>query len=203
MDKREMEVVKMATAGRRSAGGGQRIVTAPRGVEVLVKKAAVDEEFRGMLLAKRGAAAAAIGLELDPAEAAMLSTISEEHLARIIDQTVVPTEHRRVFLGKMAAAMLTAIGVGLVLTDEDVLAQGGGRAALASPPPPRTDTPTTDTAPATSVGRFYGSGASGGAGPGRISPPSTTVPRGGLPGGGQYELPPQPASQPAPPTGVP
>lgn len=195
-------------------------VKVPRGVEVLVKKAAVDEEFRKLLLAQRGDAAAAIGLELDPVERAMLSTIPEGQLGRIIGQTVVPTEQRRVFLGKVAAAMLAALGVGLA-TSEGSEAVGG--AAVAAPgaasgsvyvgvggigggvagtprasQPPQTSTkpaPTTETAPAaTSVGRFYGSGASGGAGPGRVLQPATPAP---APGGGQYELPPQPATQPA------
>ena len=80
---------------------------------MLVKKAAVDEAFRQMLLSQRGQAAAAIGLDLDPAESAMLSAIPEPHLAGIIRQTVVPTEQRRVFMGTVAAAMLAVLGVGL------------------------------------------------------------------------------------------
>src|SRR4030042_1117067 len=44
----------------------------PRGIEVLIKKAAVDPEFRAVLLEKRAAAADEIGLVLDPAEGLML-----------------------------------------------------------------------------------------------------------------------------------
>jgi hypothetical protein len=81
----------------------------PRGIEVLVKKASVDAEFRELLFEKRGGAATAIGLELDPAESAMLSAIPQEQLAHIISQTVVPVEQRRVFLGRVASAMIAVL----------------------------------------------------------------------------------------------
>ena len=109
----EMEAVRTTIVGGRPPGSGRRDTAVPRGIEVLVKKAAVDEAFRGKLLAQRGAAAAEIGLELDPAESAMLGVIAEEQLAGIIRQTVVPTEQRRVFMGTVAAAMLAVMGVGL------------------------------------------------------------------------------------------
>jgi len=47
----------------------------PRGVEVLVKKAAVDPAFKKLLLEKRAGAAEAIALKLEPAEAAMLAAL--------------------------------------------------------------------------------------------------------------------------------
>jgi hypothetical protein len=127
----EKQAVRTTIVGGRPPGSGRDYtINVPRGVEVLVKKAAVDAAFRQVLLAQRGAAAAAIGLQLDPAEQAMLSTIPQAHLARIIDQTVVPTEQRHVFLGHVAAAMLVALGVTLVLTTEDIVTAGGGRAGL-------------------------------------------------------------------------
>lgn len=98
-----------------SNGSDHRDAPIPRGIEVLIKKAAVDPEFRQLLLEQRGDAAAAIELELDPAETAMLKAIPAEQLAQLINQTVVPTEQRRVFLGRTAAAMLVAIGAGLVI----------------------------------------------------------------------------------------
>jgi hypothetical protein len=85
----------------------------PRGIEVLVKKASVDAQFRERLLDQRGDVAAEIGLELDPAERAMLSAIPRQQLAQLIQQTSVPVEHRRVFLGRVAAAMLAVLGTGL------------------------------------------------------------------------------------------
>jgi hypothetical protein len=109
----EKEAVRTTIVGGRPPGSGRSNVTVPLGIEVLVKKAAVDPEFRGLLFEQRGGAAAAIGLELDPAEDAMLSAIPKEQLAQIIGQTDVPDEQRRVFLGRIAAAMLAALGVSL------------------------------------------------------------------------------------------
>jgi len=83
----------------------------PKGVEVLVKKAAVDPEFKAVLLDRRAEAAGRIGLELDAAEAMMLAAVPREQLEAIVARTTVPAEHRRAFLGQAAAAMLAAVGV--------------------------------------------------------------------------------------------
>jgi hypothetical protein len=83
----------------------------PRGLEVLVKKAAVDPPFRELLLTQRAAAAEQIGLTLDPSEALMLAAVPASQLQAIIAQTTVPQEHRRAFLGQAAAAMLAVLGV--------------------------------------------------------------------------------------------
>ncbi len=109
----EQEAVRTTIVGGRPPGSGRNNVTVPRGIEVLLKKAAVDPDFRQTLLERRGSSAASIELQLDPAEDAMLRAIPDEQLARIISQTVVPVEQRRVFLGRVAAAMLAAIGAGL------------------------------------------------------------------------------------------
>ena len=106
----EMEAVPTTIVGGWPPGSGRDVGTIPRGVEVLLKKAAVDAEFRDRLLAERGSAAAAIELELDPAERAMLKAIPREQLENIVAQTVVPVEQRRVFLGRLAAPMLAVLG---------------------------------------------------------------------------------------------
>jgi hypothetical protein len=82
----------------------------PRGIEILVKKASVDGAFRRHLLAERSGAAERIGLELDPAEAAMLDAIPETQLVAIIEKTRVAPLLRPAFLGYAAAAMLAAVG---------------------------------------------------------------------------------------------
>jgi hypothetical protein len=109
----EREAVRTTIVGGRPPGSGRSNITVPRGIEVLVKKAAVDPEFCELLFAQRGAAAAAIELELDPAENAMLSAIPQEQLTQIVRQTTVPVEQRRVFLGRLAVAMLAVLGGGL------------------------------------------------------------------------------------------
>jgi hypothetical protein len=110
----EKEAVRTTIVGGRPPGSGRNTGAVPRGIEVLVKKAAVDGKFRELLLDQRGGAATFIGLELDPAEAVMLSAIPQEQLAQIVDQTSVPDEQRRVFLGQVAAAMLAVLGVAIV-----------------------------------------------------------------------------------------
>ncbi len=92
---------------------GGRTSGIPRGIEVLIKKASVDPEFRTVLIEKRAKAAAEIELELSAAEAAMLKAIPGVQIQKIIENTTIPDEHRRAFLGKVAAAMLALIGLGL------------------------------------------------------------------------------------------
>ena len=110
----EAEAVRTTIVGGRPPGSGRNNVPVPRGIEVLVKKAAVDAEFRALLLAQRGRAATSIELELDPAESAMLNSIPQEQLARIVDQTEVATALRPAFAGRVGAVMLAALGAGLV-----------------------------------------------------------------------------------------
>lgn len=107
----EQEAVRTTIVGGRPPGSGQSVGPIPRGIEVLVKKAAVDPEFKELLLQRRAAAADEIGLALDPAEAMMLAAAPRVHLEAVIAQTSVPEEHRRAFLGKAAVAMLAAIGI--------------------------------------------------------------------------------------------
>jgi hypothetical protein len=107
----EQQAVRTTIVGGRPPGSGQPVGDIPRGIEVLVKKAAVDAEFKVLLLARRAAAAQEIGLTLQPAEAMMLAVAPAEQLEAIIARTSVPLEHRRVFLGQAAGVMLAALGV--------------------------------------------------------------------------------------------
>lgn len=108
----------------------------PRGIEVLVKKAAVDPTFKTLLLERRAEAAEQIGLALDPAELLMLRAVPREHLEAIIARTSVPDEHRRAFLGQVAAAMLAALGMtGAIEAAAGIPAAGGIRAPEAPPAP--------------------------------------------------------------------
>ncbi len=85
----------------------------PRGLEVLLKKASIDAEFRALLLENRAKACVAIDLELDSAETTMLDTMPAEQLDAIIQRTRVRPEDRRVFLGQAASVMLAALGAGV------------------------------------------------------------------------------------------
>ncbi len=83
----------------------------PRGIEVLVKKAAVDAEFKALLLDRRAGTATEIGLALEPSEAAMLAAIPASQLEAIIEGTKVDEKARPAFLGRAAAVMIAALGV--------------------------------------------------------------------------------------------
>jgi hypothetical protein len=111
--KQEREAVKTTIVGGRPPGSGRENGAIPRGVEVLVKKAAVDPEFRAVLLEKRAAAADAIGLELTDSEKAMIGIVPERQLDSIIAHTDVPDTQRRAFMGRAAVVMLAALGTGL------------------------------------------------------------------------------------------
>ena len=85
----EQEAVFTTIVGGRPPGAGTHVGAIPRGVEVLLKKASVDAEFRRVLLEQRGDAAHRLDLELTDAERAMLAAIPAEQLERIIDNTKV------------------------------------------------------------------------------------------------------------------
>ncbi len=108
----EKEAVYTTIVGGRPPGCGTDIGNIPRGIEILVKKAAVDAEFKALLLEKRAEAAEEIELTLDPAEAAMLGAIPAAQLDAIIASTKVDEKVRPAFLGRVAAIMIAALGVG-------------------------------------------------------------------------------------------
>jgi len=132
----EQEAVRTTIVGGRPPGSGKPLGPIPRGIDVLVKKAAVDPSFRALLLSDRDRAADAIGLALHPAEAAMLAAVPRAQLETIIDRTRVPDEQRRAFLGKVAAAMLAVLGAGGELAAAGGLAVSGGAAGGIMPDRP-------------------------------------------------------------------
>ncbi len=95
--------------GSRPPGRGRGRGEIPHGIEVLIKKAAVDGAFRRVLLKTRAQAARKIGLELTPPEIAMLDATPAAQIEAIIENTKVPDAQRQVFLGQKATVMLAAI----------------------------------------------------------------------------------------------
>jgi hypothetical protein len=104
-----MDAVRTTIVGGRPPGGGANVGDIPRGVEVLIKKAAVDPKFKKMLLEKRAEAAKTIALKLEPAEAAMLNAVPETQLDAIVANTKVNPSLRPAFLGYAAGVMLAAL----------------------------------------------------------------------------------------------
>ena len=107
---REAEAVRTTIVGGRPPGGGANVGDIPRGIEILVKKAAVDPAFKKLLLEKRAEAAEAIALKLEPAEAPMLNAVPVKQLEAIVANTKVNPSVRPAFLGYVAAVMLAALG---------------------------------------------------------------------------------------------
>jgi len=85
----------------------------PRGVEVLIKKAAVDADFRRVLLKERDGAADRIGLVLEDGEIEILNAIPAKQLEAVVSNTRVPSNMLKAFRGYAAAAMLAALGLGI------------------------------------------------------------------------------------------
>jgi hypothetical protein len=92
--------------GGRPPGGHCGSGTIPIGIEVLIKKAAVDPHFKAALIEKRAAAASAIHLSLTTAETMLINSAPAEQLACIIANTTVASSERQVFLGADVAAMM-------------------------------------------------------------------------------------------------
>ncbi len=108
--KTEREAVFTTIVGGRPPGCGTSVGEIPRGIEILVKKASVDPEFKEILLRNRTGAAAEIGLELNPSERAIINGIPEMQLRMIIEKTKIEPRQRPAFLGKAAALMIVALG---------------------------------------------------------------------------------------------
>ena len=121
---REKDAVRTTIVGGRPPGSGADLGPIPRGIEVLVKKAAVDAEFKALLLETRAEAAEAIGLELEPAEVLMLDAVPAAQLGAIIDHTSVSPISRQAFLGRAAGAMLAALGAATALDADAATSRG-------------------------------------------------------------------------------
>jgi hypothetical protein len=86
----------------------------PRGLEILIKKAAVDLQFRAALFENGEKAAAAIDLKLTSGEYAMLRAVPRAQMERIIASTQISEKTRPAFLTYSAAVMLAALGATVV-----------------------------------------------------------------------------------------
>ncbi|MBN1918420.1 MAG: hypothetical protein JW889_10950 [Verrucomicrobia bacterium] len=106
----EQEAVMTTIVGGRPPGSGKPVGPIPRGIEVLVKKAAVDAEFKQTLLDRRADAANEIGLKLEPSEMVMLNAVPHAQIEAIIARTTVHPRQRAAFLGSVAAIMIVALG---------------------------------------------------------------------------------------------
>lgn len=136
----EQPAVRTTIVGGRPPGSGQGIGPVPRGIEVLLKKAAVDPAFRASLLTQRAAAASTIALTLTPGEVGLLAAVPAAQLQAMIDATRVPERQRAAFLSGAAAVMLAALG--LVGCGEQPPSPAGVRPDPSPPPAPGKPVPS-------------------------------------------------------------
>lgn len=94
--------------GRPEAGRSLRS-DIPRGLEFLVKKAAVDPEFKREFLQKRDRLIDELNIPLDASEKAMLACVSPEHLEKMINATRVPPSQHKALAKASTAAMIALL----------------------------------------------------------------------------------------------
>lgn len=87
----------------------------PRGIEILLKKAKVDIQFKTLLLKNPLAAAKSIDLNLKENEKKILENTPKSILETMIQNTFVPKHHVKTFLTAKTAAMLALILASTVL----------------------------------------------------------------------------------------
>jgi hypothetical protein len=88
-----------------------------RNLEVILKKAAVDEAFRENLVRSRSGALEGHELKLDDSEKALLDSVPEEQLRQMIRLTPV-NDRERGLLGRavLTAGVVTAVALGVMIT---------------------------------------------------------------------------------------
>lgn len=93
-----------------------QVTDLPIGIEQVLTLAALNPGFREELLRDPVAAARRRAIELDPVEAALISSASPEQLQAMIDRMVIPSEmSRRGFSKAVAASVVAMIAGGAVL----------------------------------------------------------------------------------------
>ena len=102
-----MDIRKTIVGGRSEEP--ERRARHSRGIEILLKKAAVDDGFAAALLESRGDAAGLISLELQDAEKRILSSIPADTLRAMIRNTVVKRHQLSAFKTASASLMLAAL----------------------------------------------------------------------------------------------
>ncbi|MBT3272187.1 MAG: hypothetical protein HN368_03455 [Spirochaetales bacterium] len=102
-----MKIGKTIVGGRSSYDGYP--VECPRGIEILLKKAKVDQQFRQLLLRTPEESAISIGLNLTASEQLILANTNRAIMEKMIDFIDVPKHHVNTFMGSKAAAMLAIV----------------------------------------------------------------------------------------------
>jgi hypothetical protein len=80
----------------------------PRGVEMLLKMAAIDPAFRQRLIRMRGKASRTLGFKLTFSEARILKSVPEDQLQAMIDAMPVSDDERNALLSMAPQSQLPA-----------------------------------------------------------------------------------------------
>lgn len=103
-----MEEKRRTIVGGRSRGN-RLLGNFPRGIEILLKKAKVDDAFRQRLLQDPFSAAESIELELSEQESKTVKNIPLSMLQTIINNTPVPKQYENTFRTAQKAAVLVLL----------------------------------------------------------------------------------------------
>ena len=104
--KGERETQKPTIVGGRPPGSVVEGFTIPRGIELMLKKAAADPEFMKRILDNGEEAASSISLALRPSESEMLRSMSREQLETVINKTSVGTEVAKMLRAENDASVM-------------------------------------------------------------------------------------------------
>ena len=86
----------------------------PRGIEILLKKAKVDPDFRLLLLRDPVAAAGSIELDISDSEERSLLSTYPQIIEKMVENTFVPKHHVSAFRNARSAAVLSLVLVSTV-----------------------------------------------------------------------------------------
>lgn len=101
------------------AFGGEPQAHFPRGIELLLKKAKADPEFRALFLTDPVAAARSLGLPLAGIEARILESMPKEALETAVEHTRLAKQHvPLVRASRTAAALMAALTFAVVMPPE-------------------------------------------------------------------------------------
>jgi hypothetical protein len=118
-----MEKSFRTIVGGRSAPR-QNPIGYPRGIEILLKKAKVDLEFRKLFLLDPVGAARSIELALNESEKKILLNTPGEVIEQMVENTFVPKQHVSTFMSARTAAMLSLVIAATVLLPHQVYSTG-------------------------------------------------------------------------------
>ncbi|MFH1532214.1 MAG: hypothetical protein ABIK09_15925 [Pseudomonadota bacterium] len=131
MDNRTAEIEEGTESVRRTIVGGRpldrrrRKVRIPIGIEKALCAAASDREFLEQLVMARADALPGTGLEVSPAEAAILASVSEEALRTMIQAIDLKRHRKRRFFRGIAAASLAATTATACIGENETALSGG------------------------------------------------------------------------------